>query len=101
YLEYARVIHASDSAEAIMPFSPQPAAQVKASLAQMTPEQLAQALAFLRALVPLHPEVLDETVDGDTATLQVRGDLPGMIDGELEPNRGTVILLRRGGEWKV
>ena len=101
YLEYARVIHAADSAEAILPFSPQPVAQARASMAGMSPDQMQQALAFMRSLVPLHPEVLEEIVDGETATLQVRGDLPGMIGGELEPNRGTVTLVLRGGEWKI
>ena len=101
YLQYARAIHAADSPEAIFPYSPQPAAQVRASLAGMTPDQVEQALGFMRSLVPVQPEVLSETVDGDTATLEVRGALPGMLDGEPSPHRGTVTLVRVGGEWKI
>lgn len=101
YLEYARVIHAADSPQAIFPFSPQPAAEVRAALAAMTPEQAAQALGFMQAMVPLQPEVLVETVEGDTATLEVFGELPGMLDGEPSPHHGVVTLVRRGGEWKI
>src|SRR5690606_33020297 len=101
FLEYARVIHAADSPQAIFPFSPQPAAEVRAALAAMTPEQAAQALGFMQAMVPLQPEVLVETVEGDTATLEVFGELPGMLDGEPSPHHGVVTLVRRGGEWKI
>jgi hypothetical protein len=101
YLRYVEVLRGADAVEDIMPFSPFPAAQNQRDLAAMPPEQRRQALAFIKGLAPDALEVLGETVDGDQASVAVRGQFPGMLSGQPETSWGEITLVRRAGEWKV
>lgn len=101
YLRYAEVVAAADSVEDILPFSPFPEARNRKDFEAMSLEQRRQALGFIKAMALVDADVLSEQVDGDTATLEVRGQSLGMLSGELEPTWGTITLVRKAGEWKI
>lgn len=101
YLRYVEVAAAADSVEDILPFSPFTEAKNRKDLEAMPLAQRKQALGFIKAMALVDAEVLSEQVDGDTATLEVRGQSPGMLSGELEPTWGTISLVRKAGEWKI
>lgn len=102
YLRYVEIVGDADSVEDILPFSPFPIAKNQKDLEAMPLEQRKKALGFIKGMMSLaDAQVLSEQVDGDTATLEVRGQSPGLLSGELEPTWGTITLVRKAGEWKV
>lgn len=101
YLAYLEVTAELDSPQQVIPFSPHPRAELQAELAQMSEQDKAKTVAFIRSMAATDVEILDEQIDGDTATLEVRGQTRSLFTGEIEPSWGTVTLVRRGSEWKV
>lgn len=101
YLKYVQVLHAADSANDIMTFSPRTRAENRKQLEAMSDAQRRKALAAMQGMALTDATILSEQVDGDAATLEVYGQSPNLLTGAAEPTWGTVTLVRRGGEWKV
>jgi WD40 repeat protein len=66
-------------------------------------EQAAAMLELARAMLPQDPERVALEIEGDRATLTLRGTqtLEGDGDSQTIPGKATVSLLREAGRWKV
>jgi ketosteroid isomerase-like protein len=66
-------------------------------------EEAAAMLELARAMLPKDPERVAIEIEGDTATLTLRGTqtLDGGDESQSIPGKATVSLLREGGRWKV
>lgn len=103
YLHYIKVLKNAKSLKELFQFSPNPDAQNKQDLANLSPEQRKQGLAAIRvaSLDPEGAKVVSESIDGDTATLEASGVALNPMSGKREPVWGTVEMVRREGEWKI
>lgn len=66
-------------------------------------EQAAATLELVRAMLPKEPERVDVRVEGERATLELRGTQILDAGGESQtiPGKATILLLKEDGRWKV
>lgn len=97
YLEYKAAVDKSSSIDDLVPFMTAERARFTAQAPPSTQEQAWGSLKSVSGLLS-RVTVVKETVQGDTARLQVRAiDAPG--GGK--PTSGTVDMVREDGQWKV
>lgn len=101
YLHYLEVLHNAESIMEILPYSPRTQTQNQAQLEATSEQELSRALAMMQAMAPVDVQVLQESVDGNRATLEFKARARSLFDGDMVPVWGRVPLLRRQGEWKI
>lgn len=55
----------------------------------------------MQGALPSEFEILNETIDGDRATLRVRGYFEEPVMGDPGWTRGEIMLARQDGEWRI
>jgi hypothetical protein len=97
YLGYSRAVErATDAAELVPYFAEHRRRELDAAKARG-----ADLLANMRASALAHAEVAAQRVDGDTATLEVRGVKRNPRTGRMVRISGTVELVREGPVWRI
>lgn len=101
YLRYEQVLADLQSLKQLLPYSSRSLAANRKQLASIPPEKIGKLITSMRAMAVQDIEIIDQSIDGDTATLKARGRSIGLFTGEPEDVWGTIDMVRKGGEWKV
>jgi hypothetical protein len=95
YMSYRQAIVDGDEQVLIQHASEAKAQQILTEFLNLTQEQIEQVMVFLKGFLPENLVIVDENIDGNTATLTATGIVIG-----LESN-GTITMVKEQGQWKL